>query len=125
MFLFRRIIYAFVIVFMDEIIVFGVLIVMFSCLVMLGYAISEWQWKDNIINIQHVFDECCIYVSCLFLLLFSNYVNSRIRNVLGFVFIGFILTYVVYNTIIIFIQSLRMSLMYLRRICIQCRRKRL
>ena len=46
MFLLRRIIYALVIVFMDQIMIFGVLIVMYSCLLMLAYALSECQWQD-------------------------------------------------------------------------------
>jgi len=70
-----------------------------------------------------VVDECCIYVCCLFLLMFSNYVSARVRDLLGFVLIGFIFAYVVYNTIIIIIYSLRILWMYLRRIFLQCRRK--
>ena len=41
MFLLRRVIYALVIVFMDDIMLWGVLIVMASCLIMLAYALSE------------------------------------------------------------------------------------
>lgn len=50
MFLTRRIVYALVIVFMSEVMFFGALIVMLSCLAMLVYALHEWQWKDRIIN---------------------------------------------------------------------------
>jgi len=50
MFLVRRVIYALVIVFMNDVIVWPVFIVMGSCLVMLAYALSEHQWKDRAIN---------------------------------------------------------------------------
>ena len=50
MFLIRRIIYAIVIVYMAEQMVWGVVVVMMSCLFMLAYALSEWQWKDQLIN---------------------------------------------------------------------------
>ena len=45
MFLLRRIIYAFVIVFMNEISVWPVIIVMVCTLVMLAYALLEYQWS--------------------------------------------------------------------------------
>lgn len=41
MYLIRRVTYALVIVFMDEIMVFGVLIVLVQCLLMLAYALAE------------------------------------------------------------------------------------
>ena len=79
MFLLRRIIYALVIVFMDEIMYYCVFIVMLSCLTMLTYACTEWQWKERIINAQHIFDECTIYVICLMLLCFSAFVTPAMR----------------------------------------------
>ena len=39
MFILRRLVYALVIVFMEEFMVFGVLVVMASCLIMLAYAL--------------------------------------------------------------------------------------
>ena len=44
MFLLRRVIYAIVIVFMGETMLFPVLIVMSCCLAMLAYALLEMQW---------------------------------------------------------------------------------
>ena len=41
MFLLRRILYALVIVFMDEVMYYGVFIVMLSCLFMLAFAFTE------------------------------------------------------------------------------------
>ena len=50
MFLLRRIIYAVVIVYMAEQMICSVVVVMISCLIMLAYALSEWQWKDKFMN---------------------------------------------------------------------------
>ena len=50
MFLLRRVIYALVIVFLAETYLWGVFVVMFSCLCMLAFALTEFQWKDKIIN---------------------------------------------------------------------------
>lgn len=46
MYFLRRIIYALVIVFMDEIPIWGVVITMVCCLIMLAYALHEKQWVD-------------------------------------------------------------------------------
>ena len=54
--------------------VWGVVVVMISCLIMLAYALSEMQWKDPLINYQHIGDEITIYVICVILLLFSSVV---------------------------------------------------
>ena len=50
MFLLRRVIYAIVIVCLVETYLWGVFVVMFSCLCMLAFALTEFQWKDRIIN---------------------------------------------------------------------------
>ena len=50
MFLLRRVIYALVIVCLVETYLWGVFVVMFSCLCMLAFALTEFQWKDRIIN---------------------------------------------------------------------------
>ena len=76
MFLLRRIIYAMTIVLASEQMFLGVYITMFCTLIMLGYACFEWQWKDDIINRQYIGDEITIYVLCVLLLCFSNFVDN-------------------------------------------------
>ena len=44
---------------------------------------------------------------------------------LGFILIGICFAYVVYNTIVIVVYSLRILWVYLRRIYVLCHRKRL
>ena len=76
MFLVRRIVYALAIVFMAQYAVFSIFLVMLSGMIMLAYALSEWQWKDHIISCQHIGDEVTIYVLCVLLLLYSGFVES-------------------------------------------------
>ena len=47
------------------------------------------------------------------------------RYNLGFVLIGICFAYVIYNTIVIIVYSLHLLWVYLRRIYVQCKRKRL
>ena len=125
MFLLRRIIYALVIVFMDEVMYYGVFVVMLSCLTMLAFACTEWQWKERIINYQHIFDECTIYVICLLLLCFSNFVAPPVRWLIGWILIGVCFVYVIFNTIVIIYYALCLMWVFLKRIFLQCRRRRL
>lgn len=108
MFLMRRVIYALVIVFLDNVMWWGVFLVMLSCLVMLSYACTEWQWKDRIINYQHIFDECIIYCLCLLLLCFSNMIDAETRWLVGWWFIAICFIYIVVNTIIMLYYALKL-----------------
>lgn len=126
MFMLRRVIYALVIVFMDKIMIFGVFIVMGCCLIMLAYALTEWQWKDRVINLQHVVNEGIIYTLCVVLLLYSNYVEeAQMRHLLGFALIGICILFVTFNTVIIIAYSVHLILMYLGRVFIQRRKKKI
>ena len=124
MFMLRRIIFALVIVFMDEIMFWGVLVVMFSCLIMLAYVLHEQQWQDRIINRQHTFNEIITYFLCVILLFYSSYVEAKTRDMLGFVLIGICFVFVIVNTIVIIIYSLGIIWTYIKRIFVQCRVKR-
>ena len=125
MFLMRRIIYALVIVFMDDVMYYGVFIVMMSCLAMLAFALTEKQWNEPIINYQHIFNECTIYIICLLLLCFSNFVTPPVRWFIGWILIGICFIYVIYNTIVIIYYALCLLWLYIKRIFIQCRKRRI
>lgn len=125
MFLLRRVIYALVIVFMDEIMVWGVFIVMACCLCMLAYALTEWQWKEKVINLQHIVNEVTIYILCVLLLLYSNYIQEgRMRHLLGYALIAVCFLFVTFNTVIIIAYSLRIIWKYLRRVFVQKRKQK-
>ena len=70
-------------------------------------------------------NEVTIYVLCVLLLVFNNFISADTRYLLGFILIGICFAYVVYNTIVIVVYSLRILWVYLRRIYVLCHRKRL
>ena len=92
---------------------------------MLAYALHEKQWVDTIINYQHIIDESFIYVLCVLLLLFSGYVDAETRVLLGYIMIGIIFMFVVFNTIVIIYYTLQRIWLFLKRIFVQCQRKKL
>ncbi len=115
MFMMRRIIYALTIVFMDEIPIWGVFIFMGYTLLMLGYVLSEHQWKDRVINSQHIFNECILYVLSVMMLLFSSYVEPSMRYILGFLLIAIVFIFVVYNLVIMLLFSCKLLILIIRR----------
>jgi len=62
---------------------------------------------------------------CAVLLLFNNYVSAQMRHLLGFVMIGIFFIFFVYNTIIIIIYSVHTLYVYIRRVFVLCRRKKI
>ena len=52
------------------------------------------------VNHQNVFNELATYVTCIFLLLFNGFVDTRTRYGLGYCLIGVISIFLVYNGII-------------------------
>lgn len=125
MFTVRRIVYALSIVLIAGLPLLGVWLLLLGTLGMLAYTLLEWQWKDNVINWQHVFNETTTYIVCIFLLMFTNFVDADIRVLLGSFLIGFFVNFLVYNSIIMLIYLLRNIILWLRRCTTQSRRHKL
>lgn len=70
-------------------------------------------------------NETFIYVLCVLLLLFSSYTGSKVRVLLGYFLIVLVLIFVIFNTIVIIYYSLQIFYVFLKRIFVQCRRKRM
>lgn len=74
-FVLRRILYAVVILLMVESAAFfGVLLLLATCLVMLVFVVQEVQWESQLINTQHLVNECSFYLLCVSLILFNGVV---------------------------------------------------
>jgi hypothetical protein len=84
-------------------------------LLMLGYVLSEHQWKDRVINSQHIFNECILYVLSVIMLLFSSYVEPSMRYILGFLLIAVVFIFVVYNLVIMLLFSCKLLILIIRR----------
>ena len=115
MFLLRRVVFAIAIVFMDQMPVWGILIFMSMTLIMLGYVLSEHQWKDRVINNQHIFNECILYILSVMMLLFSNFVDPEMRYKLGFFLIAIVFIFVVCNLVIMIVFSCKLLILIIRR----------
>ena len=100
MFTIRRIIYALIIVFMFKAPLLGTWIMLWGTLAMLAYVSVEMQWKSKIINIQHIFNEVTMYIVCIHLLMFTNFVNGVTRVFFGYLLIGFFVCFLIYDAIL-------------------------
>lgn len=125
MFTLRRIIYALCIVLIATLPLLGVWIMLVGTLVMLAYAVTEWQWKARIINHQHIFNEITTYIVCIHLLMFTNYNTAQVRVLLGFVLLGVFVIFLVYNSIIMLICLCHNIVLWIRRCTTQSRRQKL
>lgn len=115
MFVLRRIIFAVAIVFMDQVPIWGTLIFMGMTLIMLGYALSEYQWKEKVINHQHIFNECTLYLLSVLMLMFNSYVQPEMRYILGFILITVVFIFVIYNIIIMLLFSCKLLILIVRK----------
>ena len=116
LFLLRRIIFAFMVVFMSLTRITGLFIFTGCTLFMLGYACLEHQWTRKTLNMQHIMNETAMYIFCLFLVYFSfgeTSVDSRFA--LGYVFIMLFFIWSALNFTLIFWQSVRRCKMLLKR----------
>lgn len=119
MYMLRRIIFAFIIVYMDQVKFWNVILFMNCTLVMLAYGLAEHQWKSQVINYQHIFNESTLYTATVFLLLFSSYLEPQQRFALGYAFIALVLIFVIYNTIIMLLFSLDFMILIVKRLYYQ------
>lgn len=125
MFTVRRIVYAISIVFIATLPLLGVWLMLFGTLAMLAYTLLEWQWKDKVINMQHIFNETMTYIVCVFLLLFTNFVGTLTRLALGYYLMGFFACFLVFNSVIMLWYLLRNIIFWLRRCSTKSRRQKI
>lgn len=115
MFAIRRLVYALSIVFMARLPMCGVWLLMAGTLLMLLVAITEDIWVEPLNNHQHIFNESVTYLVCVVLLLFSGIVDARTRNNLGFLLIGLISIFLVYNGVLMLRKVTRLSMLLLTK----------
>ena len=115
MFVVRRIVYAAMIVGMDQVPLFATHVFMFMTLVMLGFVLSEHQWKDRVINQQHIFNEIILYCLSVVMLTFTNFVSPLMRYIMGFVLITLVFVFVIYNAVIMLLFSCKFFILIIRK----------
>lgn len=78
LFILRRILYSFVIIFtVGANVMFGALLMLVSTLFMLTFVATEAQWKDKYVNWQHFANEAVFYVLCLGLMNFCGVLTEN------------------------------------------------
>ena len=125
MFTLRRICYALTIVLIPNWPLIGTWILLIGTLVMLGYALVEWQWQQPIINSQHIFNEVITYLVCIYLLMFTHFVKLEQRVILGYTLLGCFVTFLSYNTIIMLIMLCHNLKLWIKRLTTIQRRVKL
>ena len=115
MFALRRVLYALSIVLLAQHALFGVWMLLGGTMLMLAFAVTEVPWNDSIINVQHIFNELVTYLTCIFLLLFNGFVDAQMRHGLGYILIGIISIFLVYNGIIMLRKVSKLCQLLLRK----------
>ena len=122
MFVLRRIVYSFVIVFMidDNNPFFGTLILTLTSLLMLMFVSIEAYWESRMLNVQEIVNESVFYTLCLGLICFTDVLNETKELIaLGWLIIGLVLLLMLFNVVIICYD---LSI-YLRLLCRRCKNK--
>ena len=116
-FVLRRILYALVIVFMvEQNVIFGALIMLITCLIMLVFVVQEAPWEDRFVNWQHFFNEIVFYFVCVGLMSFSGVLTDSGSSLAhGWLLIGMIVVSITYNvTVIVYDMGIYVKLFILR-----------
>ena len=121
-FVLRRLLYAFIIVFMvgEVKAFFGALMLTLTSLVMLLFVALERQWETSLLNCQHLTNETIFYMVCVSLMCFTGLLTDTNQSTtLGWLLIELIFAMVIYNTVIILYDLL----VYARLVIIRCLNK--
>lgn len=111
----RRLIYALSIVFLADVPLVGVWILLGGTLGMLVFAMTELPWKQPIINQQYIFNEVMTYIICVILLISNGYIPAEMRFSLGYLIIGVISVFLVYNGIFMLRKVTRLLRLLFRK----------
>ena len=125
-FVLRRILYAFVIVYMvGDMVILGALLMLVSCLAMLVFVVQEAPWEDRYVNCQHFFNELVFYFVCVGLISFSGVLTGSEPSMAhGWLLIGLIVTLIAYNVVVIFYELCLFIRLLIRRYFISHSKKK-
>ena len=115
-FLLRRVLFAFVIVFMPSQPQIGAVLLLMTCVGMLCFVLTEDYWKDRIITQQHIVNEIAFYFVCISLVLCSGMVAHPIVKIsIGWTLIGAISLTMLYNITIMAVCSVKFSKLLIKK----------
>lgn len=116
-FLLRRVLFALVIIFMvDSKALFGSLLLLITCLLMLIFVVQEAPWEYPLINQQHFVNEIVFYFVCVGLMSFSGVLTeSGASRAHGWFLIALIVALIAYNVVVILYDLVAFARMLARR----------
>ena len=116
-FLLRRVLLAFTVVFIAESNSYaGLILFMWATMFMAGYTCCEKPWSDHLMNKQHLWNEAGIYLFCLFMTYFTGESeNHSARFTMGYVFIGFFVVWLAVNLITVIWQAVAFARRLMKR----------
>ena len=120
MFLLRRIIFTFLILFGTQIPFLTVLSLVGLCLVTLSFTLVEKQWQDSLISYQHIFNETCLYLMLILLALFTGPpIGAQLGSLLGWWMIVLVILTCIVNIVIILYYAIKFLKIWFRNAYIQ------
>ena len=83
---------------------------------MLGFVLAEMQWKETILNIQHIVNEIAFYAVCLALVLYSGMVEYPIvKASIGWTLIGLVSLTLCFNVTVMAVHSFKFAKLLLKK----------
>ena len=95
--------------------ILGVFLLLMTCLFMLGFVLSEWQWQSKWISYQHIGNEIALYVVCVLLLMFTGFCSLALIWALGWVVVGLLVAIIAFNLVMMLFYSVWHARMMVRR----------
>ena len=83
---------------------------------MLGFVLSEMQWQDKLLNVQHIFNEVAFYTVCLSLVLYSGMIEyPTVKIAIGWTSIGLITLTLCVNVTFMAVKSVYFTKLLLKK----------
>ena len=87
-----------------------------TCLVMMAFVLHEAQWESQLINGQHLVNECFFYLFCISLILFNGVTTETAQvHTLSWLMILCTISMIIYNVIVILFDSVSYIRLLFRR----------
>lgn len=112
----RRVLYAIAIVFMQGSRQWGLFLTIWATLAMLAFTLLENQWKDSLINKQHIMNEAVLFVLCSLAVYFTDSATSiESRLIIGKWFNCLFVLMMLANSLLVLSQILKYIRQVLKR----------
>lgn len=122
MFLLRRVLYTFVLIYManESYMIYGVILLLMTCFANLLFITLETPWQEKIINQQHFVNEVIFYLVCVALMCFAGILTSEgPQTALGWTLVALVACMIIYNIVVILYDMWQFVRLYARLILVK------